>query len=287
MSAFIRGRLTRAMAGRTILTGGTMATPRPRILLAVLNLAGFLAVVVVNALATTVPLGGKTTGQLSDQYPNLFVPSGLTFSIWGVIYILLAIYAVYGIVHSVRRPDHGADFMEGIGVLFLVTCAANAGWILAWQYEVLPLSLVFMVILLVTLIVIYNRLNVGRSTAAPVEKYMVHLPMSVYLGWITIATIANVTALLVSYKWDRFGIPEEIWATVMIGIGIVLGLLILFTRGDIFYSLVVDWALLGILLKRTADTATPAKGVIIVSIIGICLLTLGILAQIARRKVYR
>ena len=264
-----------------------MARSQSRLLFAALNVAGFLAVVVVNALATAVPLGGKTTGQLSDQYPNLFVPSGLTFSIWGVIYLLLGIYAVYGIVHSVRRSDQSTDFMERIGVLFLVTCVANAGWILSWQYEVLPLSLVFMVILLVTLIVIYNRLNVGRSTATASEKYMVHLPMSVYLSWITIATIANVAALLVAYGWDRFGIREEIWTIVMIGVGIVLGLLILFSRSDIFYSLVADWALLGILMKRTADTINPAKGVMIASIVGICLLTLGILAQIARRKVYQ
>jgi len=113
------------------------------------------------------------------------------------------------------------------------------------------------------------------------------LPMSVYFGWISIATIANVTALLVAYKWNRFGIREEIWAIIMIGIGIVLGLIMLLSRKDIFYALVVDWAVLGILLKRTAGTATPAKGVMVITIIGICLLTLGILVQIARRKVYQ
>lgn len=264
-----------------------MSKSQSRLPLAIVNLFGFLVVVIVNALATAIPLGGKTTGQLSDQYPNLFVPSGLTFSIWGVIYILLGIYAVYGIVYSVRKSEATSDFMERIGILFIVTCAANAGWILAWQYEMLPLSLAFMLILLVTLIAIYNRLNVGRSKAQPTEKYMVHLPMSVYFGWISIATIANVTALLVAYKWNRFGIRDEIWAIVMIGIGIVLGLLMLLSCKDIFYALVVDWAVLGILLKRTADSATAAKGVIVISIIGICLLTLGILAQIARRKVYQ
>ena len=264
-----------------------MSKSQSRLPLAIVNLFGFLVVVIVNALATTIPLGGKTTGQLSDQYPNLFVPSGLTFSIWGVIYILLGNYAVYGLIYSVRKSEPTNDFMERIGILFIVTCAANAGWILAWQYEILPLSLAFMLILLVTLITIYNRLNVGRSKAEPTEKYLVHLPMSVYFGWISIATIANVTALLVAYKWNRFGIREEIWAIIMIGIGIVLGLIMLLSRKDIFYALVVDWAVLGILLKRTAGTATPAKGVMVITIIGICLLTLGILVQIARRKVYQ
>ena len=264
-----------------------MSRSQLRLPLAIVNLFSFLVVLVVNALATTIPLGGKTTAQLSDQYPNLFVPSGLTFSIWGVIYILLGVYVVYGIVRSARKSEPTNDFVDRIGILFIVTCVANAGWILAWQYEILPLSLAFMLILLVTLIAIYNRLNVGRSKAAPAEKFMVHMPMSVYFGWISIATIANVTALLVAYKWNRFGIREEIWAIIMIGIGIVLGLTMLFSRRDIFYALVVDWAVLGILLKRTADTANPAKGIVIISIIGICLLTLGILAQIARRKVYQ
>jgi hypothetical protein len=254
--------------------------------MAIVNLFSFLVVVVVNVLATTIPLGGKTTGQLSDQYPNLFVPAGLTFSIWGVIYILLGVYVAYGMVCSMPKSKQTNDFMERIGILFIVTCAANAGWILSWQYEVLPLSLVFMVILLLSLIAIYNKLNVGRSKAFPTEKYIVHIPMSVYLGWISIATIANVTALLVAYRWNRFGITEQFWAVVMIGIGIVLGLIMLFSRRDIFYALVVDWAVFGIFLKRTAATATPARAVIIASIIGICLLTLGILAQIARRKVY-
>jgi hypothetical protein len=263
-----------------------MSKSQSRLPIAIVNLFSFLVMVVVNVLASTVPLGGKTTGQLSDQYPNLFVPAGLTFSIWGIIYILLGVYVVYGLVCSLPKSDQTKDFMERIGVLFIVTCAANAGWILSWQYAILPLSLVFMVILLLSLIAIYNKLNVGRSKAAPAEKYMVHLPMSVYLGWISIATIANVTALLVAYRWNRFGMTEQFWAVAMTGIGIVLGLIMLFSRRDIFYALVVDWAVFGIFLKRTAAAATPARAVIIVSIIGICLLTLGILAQIARRKVY-
>ena len=264
-----------------------MTSARFRIPLAIVNLFAFMVVIVVNALATTIPLGGMSTGQLSDLYPNLFVPAGLTFSIWGIIYILLAIYVVYSIVFSSRRSEPGNTFMEKSAVLFLITCIANAGWIFSWQYRVLPLSLVCMVVLLLSLIAMYVRLNVGRSGAASSEKYLVHLPVSFYLGWISIATIANVTALLVYYKWQRFGLGEQFWAIVMIAIGIVLGLLFLFYRRDIFYTLVVDWAVLGILLKRTAAAGPAAQGVVITSIVGICLLTLGIVIQIVRGKVYR
>ena len=264
-----------------------MTSSHSRFPLAMANLVGFVVMVVVNALATTIPLGGMTTGQLSDLYPNLFVPAGLTFSIWGVIYLLLGIFVVYGIVFSLRKAEPSSSFIEKIGILFVISCLANAGWIFSWQYRVLPLSLVCMIILLLSLLFIYRQLTIGRSKAKPLEKYLVHLPMSIYLGWISIATIANVTALLVHYKWDRFGINDQVWAIIMIGIGILLALIMLLIKRDIFYTLVVDWAILGILLKRIGVDHSSAQGVIVTSIVGLCLLTLGIIIQIVRGKVYR
>jgi hypothetical protein len=258
-----------------------------RMLLSIANLLGFVAALVVNALSTTLPLGGRTPGQLSDQYPNLFVPAGLTFSIWGLIYVLLAIFVVYCFVFSARKTAPVDSFMEKIGVLFFITCLANLGWIFAWQYQVLPLSLVVMVVLLCALILIYVRLHVGFAQVSSAEKYLVHLPMSIYLGWISIATIANVTAVLVAAKWARFGMSEQFWAVIMIVVGIVLAGLMLFRRNDIFYALVVGWALVGILLKRIADMTTPAAAVVSTTIVGISLIILGVLVQIARRRVYR
>jgi hypothetical protein len=264
-----------------------MASSQTRLLLAIANLIGFVLVVVVNTLATTIPLGGMTTGQLSDLYPNLFVPAGLTFSIWGIIYLLLGIYAVYGLIFVVRKPEPTNGFIEKVGILFIVSCIANVGWIFSWQYRVLPLSLVCMVVLLLSLILMYNRLSIGQTNAGASEKYMVHLPMSVYLGWISIATIANVTVLLVFYKWNRLGVDEQIWAVFMVAVGILLALVMLFYRKDIFYALVIDWALLGILLKRTAADGGAAQAMVVASIIGMCLLTFGVVMQIVRGKAYR
>jgi hypothetical protein len=175
--------------------------------------------------------------------------------------------------------------MERTGILFIVSCMANVGWIFS-KHSVLPLSPVCMRVLLLSLILMYNRLYLGRGDAASSEKHMVHLPMSIYVGWISIATIANVTALLVYYKWDRFGISQQVWAMVMIAVGMLLGLLALLYRKDIFYALVIDWAVLGILLKRAAVDRGETQGVIAVSIACICVLTLGIIVQLVRRKVY-
>ena len=261
-----------------------MDTRRSQIILSIINLAGFLGTVVVNGLATSLPINNKTTGELSDQYPNLFVPAGLTFSIWGPIYILLAIFTIYSVIIAIKKDAKGS-FINKIGILFFLSCIANMGWIFAWHYEIVPLSLVIMLLLLGLLLAIYMRLGVGKKGPAKKEQYLVHLPFSVYLGWITIATIANVTALLVDVIWNRFGISEQFWAVAVIIVGIAIALSVLLRRQDIYYCLVVDWALLGILIKRLASSI-PAQSVIIITIIGLVLITAGILVQLVRRKVY-
>ena len=254
--------------------------------LSILNVLGFIGTVVVNALAATLPINSITTGELSDLYPNLFVPAGLTFVIWGLIYVLLAVFVIYQLLPSVRRDAQKASFIQRIGPLFFISCLANIGWIYAWHYRIVPLSLVLMLILLGSLLAIYLRLKVGKSEAAKTEKFLVHLPFSVYLGWITIATIANVTALLVNINWNAWGLGEHFWAVAVIVVGIAIALSVLLTRKDIFYCLVVDWALLGILLKRLSDTTMPDQNVVIVTIVGLALLTGGVIAQLVRRKVY-
>jgi len=254
--------------------------------LSILNLLGFLGTVVVNALATTLPINNKTTGELSDMYPNLFTPAGLTFAIWGLIYVLLAIFVVYQLIPSVRRDARKVDFVRRIGPLFFISCLANIGWIFAWHYEMVSLSMVLMLILLGCLLAIYLRLNIGKSEAPKAEKYFVHLPFSVYLGWITIATIANVTALLVNINWSAWGLGEQFWAVAVIIVGIAIALSVLFTRKDIFYCLVVDWALLGILIKRLSVTTVPDQSVVVVTIVGLVLITGGVIAQLVRKKVY-
>jgi hypothetical protein len=254
--------------------------------LSILNLLGFLGTIVVNVLATTLPINNITTGELSDLYPNLFVPAGLTFAIWGLIYVLLAIFVVYQLMPSVRRDTQKADFIQKIGPLFFISCLANIGWIYAWHYKIVPLSLALMLILLGSLLAIYFRLNVGKSEAPKTEKFLVHLPFSVYLGWITIATIANVIALLVNFNWSAWGLGEQFWAVAVIIVGIAIALSVLFTRKDIFYCLVVDWALLGILLKRLSPAEVRVQSVVVVTIVGLVLLTTGVIAQLVRKKVY-
>lgn len=252
--------------------------------LAVLNLAGFTGTIVMNFLANALPLNNKTTGELSDQYPNLFVPAGFTFAIWGIIYLLLAGFSVFQATRAFISGTQKNDFIRQIGPFFFVSSLANMGWIAAWHYELLPLSLLLMLILLSSLLFIYLKLGIGITRVSGPARYLVHLPFSVYLGWITIATIANVTAVLVEARWNGFRMSEQFWAGTMIMTGTFISTLMLFRRSDIFFSIVVIWALFGIAMKRLSDSSEPSKIVFLVSVSGIVILVAILIFKITRRK---
>jgi hypothetical protein len=131
---------------------------------------------------------------------------------------------------------------------------ANIAWLFLWHYEIFEFTLVAMLALLATLIVIYLRLDIGHSQVSTGEKWAVHVPFSIYLGWITVATIANTTQLLYYLGWDGWGISAETWTVIMLAAGVVISALMSFTRADVAYSLVLVWAYIGIALKH-ADNA--------------------------------
>ncbi len=202
-----------------------------------LNVVAFALMIVMNYLANALPLGGKTTGELSAQYPNLFVPAGLTFSIWGVIYLMLLIFCVLQFTSGKK------ELVSAIGWLFALSCILNALWIVAWHYQFPGLSLIIMILLLATLVMINHRL-------IPFAGGITKAAFGIYLGWICIATIANITALLVAVNWQGWGIGEEAWAVIMVLAGAVITLLVLHNYRNPFTGLVVIWALTGIIIAR-------------------------------------
>ena len=254
-----------------------MNKSKKHLFLIVLNAISFAAVLVLNSLASIIPLGGLNTGELSDLYPNLFVPTGLTFSIWAIIYILLLTYVIYAFVYNAGVSKEHDNFIDKIGLLFFFSSLANICWILTWHYRLVALSLVCMLILLITLYSIYESLKIGKSHVSRNERLLVHLPFSVYFGWITVATIANVTAFLVDINWERFGLSESFWTILVIIVAVVLGMYFLYFRKDMAYTAVIAWALFGIYLKRTAlRNSEPAEDIITTVVIALILLSAGI-----------
>lgn len=226
-----------------------MSQMKSNIALQVVNVFAFLAVVVVNALATTTLLNGRTTAEVSGLYPTLITPAGFTFSIWGIIYVLLLVFVVFQLL-----PRHRKDaFHKQIGYLFGLSSVFNIVWLFLWQYDYITVSVALMFGLLATLIAIYLRLHIGKSKALLQEKLCVHLPFSVYLGWITVASIANAATALVSVHWDGFGISEADWAVLVIAVALIITLATLATRRDMAYGLVIIWALAGIIVNQTGN----------------------------------
>ena len=205
-----------------------------------INLILFAGMIVMNYLATSLPLNNKTTGELSDSFPNLFVPAGITFSIWGVIYLLILVYCV------VQFTGSNQIIISNISWLFGISCILNALWIVTWHYGKLPLSLLVMLGILVTLIYI-------NIIIKDLPSGLIKASFGIYLGWICIATIANVTALLVHYNWNGFGISEEVWTIIMITVGALIVSLTLYELRNPFIGLSVIWAFAGIIIKRQDD----------------------------------
>ncbi len=229
-------------------------------LLKIVNVFAFGLMVYMNYLANALPLNNKTTGQLSEQYPNLFTPAGVTFSIWGIIYLVLLVFAI------IQFREQNKQMIQAIGWAFAISCLLNAFWIIAWHYEQLPLSVLIIVGMLIALLVINRNLlsfPPGLTRAA----------FGIYLGWICIATIANVTALLVNYNWGAWGISQEAWTIIMIATGAILTALAVYKLESPFAGLAVIWAFAGIILKRQHDfpsiVIAAAIAIVIVSLVTI------------------
>ena len=250
--------------------------------LQIANIVGFALVIALNVLANALPINGYTTGELSEFYPNLFVPAGFTFSIWGVIYLLLLIFIIYQIRNWWSKHRLDMSFVERIGPMFFVSCVANASWIIVWHYVQPVLALAIMLTILSSLLSIYRRLDIGKTDNSAVSFWAVKLPFSIYLGWITVATIANVTTVFVHLGWDGGAFGEVNWTITMIAIATLIGAFILFDRRDIGYAAVLIWAFYGIYSKQQA--AVTPNGIPTTTLIAIGVLGALILYTLLRRN---
>ena len=236
----------------------------------IVNIFALGAVLTINALATLLPINGRDTGEISDAYPSLVTPAGYVFSIWGLIYLLLLAFIVYQALPAQKDNPR----LERLGYMFALSCAFNFFWIFAWHYGVIWLSELLMLGLLGSLIVCYNRLGIGKTEVSGAEKWAVRLAFSVYLGWITVATIANTTVLLLEWGLGG-GWLAPVWAVVVIAVAAGIGMLVLQRRGDVPYSLVLVWAFFGIVVKQWGAEAF----VVIAALAGA-----GVLAVLAYRR---
>lgn len=204
--------------------------------------------VVVNTLAVTLPINGIATDAVSDKYGNLFAPAGITFSIWGVIYLALAAYLVY--IFLKNKSFISEEKQNQINILFIISSLINSVWIFSWHHLVIWLTVILMLGLLVCLIKIADLINSTKLSLA--DKLLVKVPFGLYFGWITIATIANITAFLASVKFENILFNNATWMIIILLIGLAIGVWRTLKDSNIAYGLVLVWAYYGIYLKHTS-----------------------------------
>lgn len=230
------------------------------------NIVALVLALVMNFLSNALPLNGRTAGEISDALPSFFTPAGYTFSIWGLIYTALIGFTIYQALPAQR----GNKLLGRIGWGFALSSVFNAGWLVAWHYGYYGLSVFLMVSLLITLIAVYTRLEIGQPNRklSTADRLLIQFPFSLYLGWITVATIANVASVANYLGWNGFGIAEPTWAAIMMLVAVVVAGLLLFNRRNISYAGVLIWALFGIRTAQAdvaivANTAVAAAALIL------------------------
>jgi hypothetical protein len=229
---------------------------------------------VMNAAANIIPLNGRNTGAISDGFHVLFVPAGYVFSIWGVIYIGLLAYTVYQALPALRENPR----LRRTGWLVALSSLSNGVWIYFWHFGHYALTLVTMLVLLGALIAIYLRLDLGRAHPSTAEKWSVSIPFSIYLGWITVATIANVTAVLSYYGWNGGFLSPLAWTLVLLAAGVLIAGAMAATRADVAYLLVLVWAFAGISVRWIDQPVLGADGFIAAGLV---------LAELVASRIWR
>jgi translocator protein len=207
--------------------------------------AAFALTIFVNYLANALPLAGRTTGQISDGLPTLLTPAPYVFGIWGLIYLGLAVYVVIQLLPVGRTQPK----LQNIAPWFIASCLFNSLWIVVWHYGVLTLSVLLMLGLLVSLVIIYRRIRTVENG----DWWIVRWTFSLYLGWIVVAMVVNVSAALVGWGWNSGWLGAQGWAFVMIAVASGIGLAFLWLARDTTIPLVLVWALVGIAVAQWGD----------------------------------
>ena len=240
--------------------------------LVVANLVTLGLTLVLNGLANALPLNGQTTGEVSDRFPNLFAPAGYVFSIWGAIYLGLLAFAAYQLTAAGRR----SRAVQRVGGWFALSGIANSVWIVFWHYELFLASMAAMLVLLISLCAMASRLGAPRQAESAGDRWLVYLPFSIYLGWISVATIANAAVVLLDLGWDGAPLSPATWTLLLLAVATGLGVWFLGRRGDLAYAAVLVWAFVGIWARQggisgpvgetaVAQGALVAAGVLIVT----------------------
>lgn len=252
--------------------------------LAILNAFFFLLHLVPAQLTQLKLLSGQTIGEVSDKYFTLFTPAGVTFAIWGVIYLALSAFCIYHLVRAFKEDaSHEANrAISRMGYLFMLNNLATGLWTIVWVHELLLVSVGLILLQLVTLVLIQLRVGIYNPERSLASRWFTQFPLSIFFGWICIATVANISAMLVGYNWHGFGLSPEFWTMFMITVATAITLFVVYKRRNAFVGLVTIWAFYGIILKHKELKLTSSPDIITTAWLCLALVALLVLFIVYR-----
>ena len=248
---------------------------------AILNLIFFIIAFTVSNLSQLKIFGGVTNADISNKYATVFTPAGITFAIWGVIYLSLFGFTIYHVVKSFKDDVHSeaSQAILKIDSLFILNNIATTFWVFAFTYEYLLASMILIIIQLITLLMIFIKLNLFDIDKSFYNKLFTQFPLTIYFAWLCVANVANISLYLVSIGWHGFGISESVWAQIMIFVILLISTFIILVKRNVFFGLVAIWSVYGIQIKRiqidenefsnVINTCDFALAFIVVLVIGI------------------
>ena len=253
------------------------SAPKSGLGLALGTLIAIVATLAVNTLSNLYPPGGQNVGEISNTVLAgvLITPANYAFIIWGVIYLGLIAYGIYQF-HPERRSD---PQLQRVNQRLILACVAQVIWIFLFTLQYFAVSILAMLVILGSLIDIYLTLDIGRARTSRQRRWMAHIPFSLYLGWIAVATIVNIAAPLYASGWGGWGLSPVAWTVVMLIVATLLGIVVLWQRRDVTFALVFIWAL-GAIAQRHSDQ--PALWVVALG--GMVTLGLGSLWSLRRPR---
>jgi TspO/MBR family len=207
------------------------------------------------------PQGVKIADLANGVYSStLFIPASYAFSIWGLIYCGLIAFSLY----QLRLPEPRYSFALATRPWLILACVLQASWVYMFLQRSLLASTIVMIGLLLTIIRCYQLAEVGRRALSRWDRLFLHYPWSLYLGWISVATIVNVSITFKEYGWNGFGLPDPVWTIIMMAVATGLAVLLLKQRRDWLYAIVVAWALLALVLRYNSSLAIASSGIVLI-----------------------
>lgn len=237
-------------------------------------LGTIVATIIFTVLANTGLFNGQTTSEVTSKYPTFFTPADYAFSIWSIIYLGLLAFGIYQVLPSQQQHPR----WRRLDYWVVLNCAATCAWLLLWSYDLITLSVAAMLLMLLSLIAIHNVLEIGKTQVSSAETWLARVPFSIYLGWITVTTIANVAVAFSKLKWSGWGISPEVWAVLLTLASLGIVAMICLGFADTAYTLGIVWAYVGIAVKYV-NVPTVFRSSMLAALLAISLLLMGIWGQ--------